>query len=259
MLKGIDVSQVQGRIDWLAVKRDLGISFAIAKAVEGNKNAPDPMLAANVAGARGAGVTIGGYFFAYPLPPNGQPNRAAADQAQHMFDLSGGLGGRSGDLPPALDLEWPEKSDWAQWGCTDRQIRTWGLDWLEAAEALWGVAPIVYTYPQFAVDIGLASEPRYARYLLWMASYPSLSSWPSEGSTPPITAKPWSKATIWQTSDGTWCKLPNGKEVDTDVFVGDEAELRTLCYRPGAPISNVVPITPDMDPPTPPDDLPPAA
>lgn len=258
MIRGIDVSAAQGaHIDWSWVAAQ-GIRFVISKAAEGNKSAPDPMFAPNVAGARAAGLYVGAYLFAYPLPPMAsEPVRDPVAQAKHHFDLCGGLGSKDGEIPPSLDMEWPAVPDWAKWGCTAAQIRQWAIDYLAAAEGLWGVRPIVYTYPSWAAAVDLGAEPRFARYPLWMASYARPTGWPTEGDRPPVIAKPWTDWTLWQTAGGTAMKLSNGSPVDTDVFAGDEAELRALCYRPSPPLT-VAPVV-DLDVPTSPEDLPPAA
>jgi lysozyme len=58
-LLGIDVSHYQGIIDWVQVAES-GVKFAYIKATEGATFA-DPMLKANVDGARAAGLPIGLY------------------------------------------------------------------------------------------------------------------------------------------------------------------------------------------------------
>src|SRR5579864_9557685 len=99
MLRGLDVSAAQGRVDWGCVA-GMGCRFAIIKCKQGNDGI-DPRFAENVAGAKAAGLLVGAYHFAYPLPK--LDPRA---QARAFFEASS-LGNRAGELPPALDLEWP--------------------------------------------------------------------------------------------------------------------------------------------------------
>src|SRR5262249_22791906 len=63
-LKGIDVSNYQGKIDWQAVKKS-GVVFAFAKATEG-VDFVDKSFAANFKAMKAAGIIRGAYHFARP-------------------------------------------------------------------------------------------------------------------------------------------------------------------------------------------------
>ena len=94
--RGVDVSHHQGDIDWARVAGD-GIEFAYLKATEGS-TFTDPAFAANVAGARAAGLRVGGYhYFTLCSPPGPQADHFVATWR------SVGLGPRA--LPPVVDLE----------------------------------------------------------------------------------------------------------------------------------------------------------
>jgi lysozyme len=230
MIRGIDVSCAQGSIIWWSKVVAEGISFAIVKAGEGNKPGPDPMFARNVAGARAAGLLVGAYSFLYPLPPKpGEPLHDPVAQAQYHFAQCSGLGSRDGELGPFVDAEWPAPQDFDKWGCSPAQIRAWLLAYLVEAERLWGRVPTLYTYPDWWRAIDGASEPAFARYGLWMASYPHPDRWPAEGETPSVPA-PWKVATFWQSSGGTLHVA--GMVVDTDVFLGTLDELKALAAKP---------------------------
>lgn len=239
MLKGLDVSYVQGRIsDWKALYA-LGHRFVFVKVGEGNKALPDPRAADDIKGARDAGLKVGGYFFAYPLPTlNASVNRDPDKQAELHYALGQGIGLGVGDLPPQLDLEWPEPQNWAHWGCSAAQIRDWGLAYLAKQESLWGVTPGLYTYRDFWRELGASSETRFARSKLWMASYIP-GEWPAPGQTPFIP-QPWTDWTFWQTTGGKY-KLPSGVPVDLDVFNGDEAALEALCMKPDQVVETIDP------------------
>ena len=62
-LKGIDVSQYQGVIDWSKVSK-AGIQFAIVRASLG-QTTRDSMFASNVAGAQQNGLAVGAYHYSY--------------------------------------------------------------------------------------------------------------------------------------------------------------------------------------------------
>lgn len=68
--KGIDVSKWQGKIDWLRVKK-VGVDFAMVRlgygSANGDKCRTDSYYAANMDGARRAGVHTGVYFYSYAL------------------------------------------------------------------------------------------------------------------------------------------------------------------------------------------------
>ena len=201
MIKGIDVSSVQGiSINWHEVAAT-GVQFVVVKCGNGNDGI-DPDFARNIAGAKAAGLEVVCYHFVYPLPPKaGDPSRSPQAQAQKHFDASQGV-------LAACDLEWPEPKDWAHWGCTAAQINQWGLEYLAAYSALSGRPMIIYTYPNFAQNIKYTVG--YAQYPLWIASY---------AATPTIPA-PWADWVLWQISGGTGpdaAHLPNGTPVDADV------------------------------------------
>lgn len=227
MIRGIDVSSVQGNvIDWPAVAKS-GVRFAMIKCGNGN-NAPDPSFKRAVAGARAAGLVVGAYHVGFPLPPDPMHRgRGPKEQAFDHFAASGGLGSRDGELPPALDLEWPVPGtpEWTQYGCSAAQVRAWALDYLAECEHLHGRAPLVYDgFPIYWQAIDGASEPAFAHYPLWMVDY-------RPGAVPP---KPWGRWAIHQINGGGG-HLPSGAPVDEDVFNGDEAAWQAFLRVPVDP------------------------
>jgi lysozyme len=248
MIRGLDVSAAQGHVDWPSVAA-MGCRFAILKCAEGNRgkdpifdlagfdvtheraantSGQDPQFLTNLTGAKAAGLVVGCYSFAYPLPPKpGVVLHEPEDQAKFHYDLAGGLGSSDGELPPAFDFEWPAPNDWAKWGCSAGQLRAWALAYLEAAKAYWGCAPLVYTYPDFWMHVGGSSEPAFAQYPLWMASYPHATQWPTDGNRP-LIVRPWTDWAAWQWTGGA-AKLPNGVAADFDV-IRDEDTLHALTH-----------------------------
>ena len=222
MLKGLDVSYAQGRIpqsDWAQLATN-GLKFCFVKVAEGMAPKPDVQCADHVRAARSAGMIVGGYFFAHFKPG---VNPEAQAELHHQFALLEGLG-MPGDLAPSLDLEWPAPDQWAKNGCSAAQLRKDAIAYLNTAAELWGVTPIVYTYPDFWMHLGGGAEPAFARYTPWTASYPQ-GGWP-DSDHKPLILRPWTQWVFWQwTGSG---KLPSGSPVDYDVFNGDEADLEAF-------------------------------
>src|SRR6266540_1609441 len=134
MIKGIDVSNHQDRVDWTRVKAD-GISFAIVKASEGTTFA-DPKYEAHVTGAKTAGIQTGAYHFARPDTNSTDVRRDARAEADWFLSLAAP---RPGDLLPALDLETA--------GLPAAQMVEWTRAWLDRVRGRIGARPLLYTYP----------------------------------------------------------------------------------------------------------------
>ena len=229
LIKGLDISVIQGNVDFKAVAAT-GVQFVIFRCGVGN-GGKDSFYDKNVAAAIAAGLKVGAYHFIYPLPPQvGQPLRDPVKQAQ----LHVGWAGSTSTVPViCCDLEWPAPQDWAKWGCSAAQIVQWTVTYLEAYEAATGVRPIVYTYPNFAANIHLP-DSFGQKYKLWIASYQAGS---------PFVPHPWTDWVLWQDSGGTGPNaqhLPSGAPVD-----GDKAkDLSLWDVQAQAP----VPVTPPPDP-----------
>lgn len=195
LIKGFDISSIQGIIDWQLIV-SAGYQFVIIRCYVGN-NGMDSLYATNVAGAKAAGLKVMAYNFVFPLPTTPtELSRSPGAQAQaHVTAANGELA--------ACDLEWPVQADWAKWGVNAQFIVQWVTEYLETYETLSGIRPIIYTYPNFAQTINLPSAFGQ-KYKLWIASYEN---------TPTIPA-PWTDYVIWQNSGSG--KLPNGVTVDTD-------------------------------------------
>jgi lysozyme len=198
VVNGIDVSSVQGNIDFNAVAAS-GIEFVICKCYTGNDGI-DPTYAINIVNAQNAGLKVASYNFLYPLPTSAaHPNRDPAGQAALHFNAT-----KTNIV--CADLEWPTPDLFNQWGVNGQFINDWTLQYLEAYTQLAGTAPLVYTYPYYAKSIGLTAD--FANYGLWIASYV-----PNQ----PVIPSPWNSWKIWQQSGGTY-HLPSGAPCDFDVM-----------------------------------------
>lgn len=89
-MKGIDVSENNGVIDWQAVK-DAGIEFVMVRSSYG-KNSKDEMFLENVNGAHSAGLLVGAYHYSYALNTydallEAQNCRAVIEEAGVLLEL----------------------------------------------------------------------------------------------------------------------------------------------------------------------------
>src|SRR5579871_5548852 len=93
-VKGVDVSEYQGTIDWASVK-SAGIGFGIARVSDGAHHS-DAYFASNWSGMKKNGIIRGVYqFFRASQDPKAQ--------AKVVADAVGSLG--ADDLPPVADVE----------------------------------------------------------------------------------------------------------------------------------------------------------
>lgn len=251
MVPGCDAFSGYGLIDF-NLARQSGIRFVWLKCQEGNKGR-DPAFLRNLARARDAGVAVGAYSFAFPLPhgPGLPSGRSALEQARLFYDACAGLGSQPGELSPALDLEWPPPNEWAKWGCSAQQISDWGRECCEAMALLWGRLPVIYTYPWFWTALSKADVSWAARYPLWMAHYTHPDAGIPEGKSPVVPA-PWSDWVAWQYSaDGSKERIPGvpACPVDRDVIRDEETFKRLLGYVESDPDADTQPeLVPQMRP-----------
>ncbi|MEM9595335.1 MAG: GH25 family lysozyme [Acidobacteriota bacterium] len=195
-VEGIDVDHHRGDIDWSQVAA-AGKTFTFIKATEGN-DFVDPNFEANWTAAKEAGLLRGAYHFF-------RPEDGAATQAENFLGV---VNQAPGDLPPVLDVE-------AMDGVDAAAALAGVLAWLEQVEAALGVAPTVYTGPNFwnALDSGAM-----APYPLWIAEY---------GVEAPRVPQGWGDWTFWQYSHEGEVAGVDG-DVDLDVFAGTRSELLAL-------------------------------
>ena len=192
---GIDVSYYQGDIDWNAVAAS-GVVFAWVR-VSHSTNFEDPKFAANLAGARAAGIHTGVYQYF-------EPSEDPIAQADLLLNNLGPL--MPGDMPPMIDVE---SQDPVAPGAYADAIQAW-LDHIEQAT---GVVPFIYTGYYYWND-NVASDA-FAGYPLWIANY---------GATCPLVPDAWASWTMHQYCDCGDVPGISGN-VDVDKFNGTADEL----------------------------------
>ncbi|HVM49064.1 MAG TPA: kelch repeat-containing protein, partial [Candidatus Acidoferrum sp.] len=161
---GVDVSHFQdaGGIpatNWAQMYAQ-GIRFAFVKASEGLTGPDDPTMAANMAGAQGAGLLAGVYHFAHP--ENRPTTNGAVQEADHFLNYAGSFIG-PGRLRPVLDME--ETSS----NLPPATMTDWVLAFLQevASNRGAGATPIIYCTSGYAAT---QFDSRLAGNALWVSA-----------------------------------------------------------------------------------------
>jgi lysozyme len=111
MIVGIDISHYQGDVDWAKIKAD-GVSFAWAKATQGNYLVDSRWTEGRHKAAIEAGIHFGGYHFA-------DLGQDPVLNAKNFLKAIGSL--RAGDLLPMVDVEDSGLPD----GITIKKVNDW--------------------------------------------------------------------------------------------------------------------------------------
>jgi lysozyme len=201
-LQGIDVSHIQGVIDWEAVAGDASnIKFAYVKATEGTSFI-DPEFSVNYAALESVGIKRGAYHFFHPSDP-------IPAQVQNFLKVLGDM--QQGDLPPVLDVEVSN-------GLSPDSVADNILQWLEQVKNALNCTPLIYTSSGFW-NGSVGTNSLFATYPLWIAEYTMRAA--------PILPQGASDYAFWQySSTGSI----NGIQVpvDLDYFNGSEDNLNLL-------------------------------
>jgi GH25 family lysozyme M1 (1,4-beta-N-acetylmuramidase) len=223
-LRGIDVSNWQGAINWPKVAAR-GVRFAFLKASQGTTYT-DPTYTTNRPAARTAGVRVGAYHFAVPGGST-RAGIAANATAQADYFIAAARPAAT-DLRPVLDIE-------RTGGLTPTQLVRWTNAFVSRVAALVHARPIVYTSPSFwQTELG-DSQSTAAIADLWIAHWTTAAS-------PWVPAANWSGRgwAFWQYSSSGSVNGISGR-VDLDRLHGT-----TLTpYLVGSPPQNTAPPTID--------------
>ena len=211
-VKGIDV---RDDIDWSQVV-DSGYKFAYIKATEGI-DWSKPGFEKRVEDARYAGLLVGVYHFARPVPNQYE----SINEAESFVRLAGDYL-KEGYLRPILDLEdsdyygeYPEqlgKETLAQW------IKVW----MDTVKAETHVEPILYMNRylfQFLSDSSISNM-----YDIWIADIREVE--PTASDEPNTVG--WNKWAFWQYKQNV--NLAGGL-ADLNIFNGDTSKLNDFVIR----------------------------
>ena len=151
-LKGIDVSNWKGNINFQSVKND-GVKVVYIKATEGDYY-KDKYAKQNYNGAKEQGLKVGFYHFF-------RANKNAKGQANYFINYLNEIGATNYDCKLALDIETTE-------GIGVRDLTSMCIEFLEEVKRLTGKEVIVYTYTSFANNY---IDSRLGNYQVWIAHY----------------------------------------------------------------------------------------
>jgi autotransporter-associated beta strand protein len=208
-LRGIDVSNWQGSVDWATV-RNSGVAFAFVKTTEGC-DYTDPGYASRIQGAHDAGIMVGAYHFARPDTHTTKGNNAtittdATNEASDFVSYSRSSM-QTGYLRPVLDMEAGATA------LTGTELSLWTNTFVNRVKTLTGLDTIIYCNTDWArhhLDSSVTGSN------LWIANY---NGGPSSGNEPGVgvwwtAGKNWD---FWQwTSSGSVPGVPSSN-VDHDV------------------------------------------
>lgn len=200
---GVDVSRWQGSIDWARLGREAGVTWAVAKASEGDTWV-DPSFRPNSENAPAADIAFGSYHYF-------QPARDPIAQAKLYSDTAE----PSSLILPSLDFETLK-------GCTVRAAVARARMWIEEVAGRWGVAPLFYSYPGFISQLvhgvrdaaGIVIDPGDPQGMteiatmcpLWIAHYTTKPK--------PWIPLPWTDWVAWQFDGDKGLLLPWGTDSD---------------------------------------------
>lgn len=204
-MKGIDVSEHNGAVDW---SRAAGsIDFAIIRAGYG-KTYVDPWFERHLAGAQAAGLRVGVYHYSYALTVED-----ARAEARHLLSI---INGRRFDMPLWFDMEdadgYKKKNGFAFSRANISAITQAFIDTIRAAGYQCGV---------------YASKSWFDDYIKVDADAIWLAQWASK---PTYTGK----FDVWQNSDSGTVPGVTGK-VDTNIlytefWTGQEEDEKMKTY-----------------------------
>ena len=160
MLKGIDVSEFNGVIDWAAVKASGRVDFAIIRSGLGWTDGDlalrrDKQFEANIKGCEANGIPYGIYHYSYCLKPEN-----ARKEAQYVVRLLKDAGAKP-LYPIWLDLE-----DNAQIPLGKTALTGLAADWLDEIEKA-GYYTGIYSYRAFLEQY--LDMDKLSSYDIWIA------------------------------------------------------------------------------------------
>jgi lysozyme len=193
-VRGIDVSNHQKTVDWVAVSRESGTDFAFLKATEGD-DYRDRYFATNWKSAREAGILRGAYHFF-------TTGSSGAEQAANFIAV---VPVEPGSLPPVVDIE--------TGGIAPEDFRRELQTYLDLVEANYGQKPVLYTvyalYDEYLKG-GFEEYPLWIRDIVKPPALAGVGDW-----------------LFWQYGNRGKVEGIAGY-VDRNAFAGTRAELEAL-------------------------------
>jgi lysozyme len=196
-------------LNWRAIRRSGGASFAFVKATEGGSYR-NPSFSSDFAAARSHGLIRGAYHYARPGGASAHEITLSANAEAVQFGrVIGDLNG-PGNLAPVLDLE--DAGNLSPPG-----LSLWVRTWLKRMTKLTGRTPIIYTGVTFWQK-NMGNSTAYAAYPLWVAAY---------GVSKPARIGGWGSYTFWQYTDSGHLAGAS-PSTDLSVFNGSFAQLSAM-------------------------------
>lgn len=243
-IRGIDVSVYQGTIDWNAAARG-GVRFAYMRLA--NNMTLDTTFVRNWTNSRTAGVLRGAYQY---FNPHGD----AVAQANFVADTLMRNGFGVGDLPPMIDVEYPNSATNPL--PTRAAYATKVRQWLDTIRTRLGVDGVIYTGGYYW-DANL-NTAEFNTYAYWHAQYPNYygANDPRNtiyqfnvtplplGGCPTSVSNHWNQWRFWQFAGDNGRAPGVSGPVDCDAFNGTMDDLRRLARLPvmdaGVPVDSGV-------------------
>ena len=153
-IRGVDVSEYQGEVDWDRIK-DQEISFAFIKATEGSKS-KDDYFDKNFEKLKNMDMLLGVYhFFSFETIGN--------EQAQNYINTVGYVENDDSILLPIIDVEYysyyKKAKPYKEWIIEELQTM------LDKLESTYRVKPIIYTTMEFYSDY---IDGNFLDYDIWI-------------------------------------------------------------------------------------------
>ena len=197
-IRGIDVSNYQGKIDWQIIEQQ-NVQFAFIKATEGSGHI-DAQFEENWKNAAQTDLQIGAYHF-FSFESSGK------EQAKHFMEV---VPQTEGMLPPVVDVEF--YGDYIKKKPEVEETRQRLQEFLDEIEAYYGMKPIIY-----------ATESAYSRYI--RGAFEEYPLWIRNVYFSPNISMP-GKWLFWQYSSEGELEGYHGtqKYIDLNVFNGSRED-----------------------------------
>lgn len=212
MIKGFDVSNNNGSVNFHLAKKVGGNHFCYAKVSEGNGFTDSYWVTGRPQAIRKAGMRAGGYHFVHPAA-----NSVSSELTHfiHSFKSGGGLHkGLKADLPVCIDFEAsPFRSK------TDN--RRWLSEFAKGVKKTTGRGCVLYGSTYF-LEENLDQLPSECG-VVWIASYPNLQ-------IPNVVHRSGGRVLFHQYGANGHVPGQNGG-ADVDVFYGNRVQLAWFCRK----------------------------